>query len=130
MAVDAKTIVIVLIGAAVFAAAQGLIGLVSVATQRKKVNRRLTVANKVEGISALVVELRKQRGLSATGARSERLRWLSDLIVASGLPYDQKKWLFYVAAAAILGALLLGLLTKNPLAFAVGAVVGGVLLPL
>jgi tight adherence protein B len=52
------------------------------------------------------------------------------MIVASGLPYDQKKWLFYVAAAAVLGALLLGLLTKNPLGFAAGAVVGGVLLPL
>jgi tight adherence protein B len=130
MVVDAKTIVIVLIGAAVFAAVQGLIGVASVATQKKKVNRRLTVANKVEGISALVVELRKQRGLSASGARAERLRWLSDLIVASGLPYDQKKWLLYVAAAAILGALLVGLLTKNPLGFAVGAVIGGLLLPL
>ncbi|WP_293678319.1 type II secretion system F family protein [uncultured Phenylobacterium sp.] len=130
MVVDGKTIVIVLIGAAVFAAAQGLIGIASVATQKKKVNRRLTVANKVEGISALVVELRKQRGLTASGARSAHLRWLSDLIVASGLPYDQKKWLFYVAAAAVLGAMLLGLLTKNPLGFAGGAVVGGVLLPL
>src|SRR5215218_6989577 len=130
MAVDAKTIVIVLIGAAVFAAAQGLIGLVSVATQRKKVNRRLTVANKVEGISALVVELRKQRGLSATGARAERLRWLSDLIVASGLPYDQKKWLTYVAAAAVLGSVLAGVLSKSPLGFVGGALLGGVLLPL
>ena len=130
MVVDAKTVVIVLIGAAVFAAVQGLIGVASVATQKKKVNRRLTVAGKVEGISALVVELRKQRGLSASGARAERLRWLSDLIVASGLPYDQKKWLLYVVAAAVLGALLVGLLTKNPLGFAAGAVVGGLLLPL
>jgi tight adherence protein B len=128
--VDAKTILIVLIGAAVFAAAQGLIGLASVATQKKKVNRRLTVSNKVEGISALVVELRKQRGLTATGGRAERLRWLSDMIIASGLPYDQKKWLFYVTAAAILAGLLLGLLTKNPLAFVAGAAGGGVLLPL
>ncbi len=130
MVVDAKTIVIVLIGAAVFAAAQGLIGVASVATQKKKVNRRLTVANKVEGISALVVELRKQRGLSASGARAERLRWLSDMIVASGLPYDQKKWLLYVAAATILGALLLGIVSKNPLGFAGGALIGGVMLPL
>jgi len=128
--VDAKTIVIVLIGAAVFAAAQGLIGVASVATQKKKVNRRLTVANKVEGISALVVELRKQRGLSASGARAERLRWLSDMIVASGLPYDQRKWLLYVAAAAILGSLLLGFISKNPLGFAGGALIGGVMLPL
>ena len=62
MVVDAKTILIVLIGAAVFALAQGLSGVLSVATQKKKVNRRLAVSSKVEGISALVVELRKQRG--------------------------------------------------------------------
>ena len=99
MVIDAKLIVMVLIGLAVFAAVQGMIGLFSVATQKKKVNRRLTVANKTEGISALVVELRKQRGLSASGGRAARLRWLSDMIVASGLPYDQKKWLTYVAAA-------------------------------
>ena len=130
MNVDAKTIVVVLIGAAVFALAQGIIGLATVATQRKKVNRRLTVASKVEGIGALVVELRKQRGLSATGARAERLRWLSDLIVASGLPYDQKKWLTYVGLATLLGALLVGFLTKQPLGFVGGALLGGVIVPL
>ena len=130
MAIDAKTIVIVLIGAAVFAAVQGLIGLLSVATQKQKVNRRLTVSSKVEGISALVVELRKQRGLSVSGGRAERLRWLSDMIVASGLPYDQKKWLFYVAAATVLGCLGLGLFTKNPLGFVAGALLGGIVVPL
>lgn len=130
MAIDAKTIVIVLIGAAVFALVQGLTGVLSVAGQKKKVNRRLTVSNKVEGISALVVELRKQRGLTATGARSKRLRWLSDLIVASGLPYDQRKWLTYVAAATILGSLLVGFLTKMPLGFVGGALLGGVVIPL
>jgi len=128
--IDAKLIVMVLIGLAVFAAVQGMIGLFGVATQKKKVNRRLTVANKTEGISALVVELRKQRGLSASGGRAARLRWLSDMIVASGLPYDQKKWLTYVAAATLLGSLLAGFLTKMPLGFAGGALLGGVLIPL
>ena len=129
-AIDAKAIVVVLIGAAVFAAAQGLIGLASVATTKQKVNRRLIVANRVEGISALVVELRKQRGLDANGVRSRSLRWLSNLIVASGLPYDQKKWLTYAALAAVVGCLLLGFLTKNPLGFVGGALIGGVLAPL
>jgi tight adherence protein B len=130
MGIDAKTIVMVLIGAAVFALVQGLSGVLSVATQKQKVNRRLTVANKVEGISALVVELRKQRGLTAAGARADRLRWLSDMIVASGLPYDQGKWATYVVGAAIVGSLVAGFLTKNPLGFAAGAIVGGVLAPL
>ncbi|WP_337188239.1 type II secretion system F family protein [Phenylobacterium sp.] len=130
MEIDARLIVMIMIGAAVFAGVQGLTGLLSVATQKRQVNRRLKVGEKVEGISALVVELRKQRGLTAGGARSDRLRWLSDLIVASGLPYDQKKWLTYVAAAAILGAAGAGILTRMPVAALGGALAGGVLIPL
>ncbi|MBJ7413627.1 MAG: type II secretion system F family protein [Phenylobacterium sp.] len=130
MAIDAKTIVMVMIGAAVFAGVQGLTGLLSVATQKRKLNQRLKVGEKVEGVSALVVELRKQRGLTASGSRSQSLRWLSNLIVASGLPYDQKKWLTYVGAAALLAAAGLGLATKSPLAALAGAVIGGVLVPL
>ncbi|MDZ4374719.1 MAG: type II secretion system F family protein [Phenylobacterium sp.] len=130
LAIDAKFIVMVMIGAAVFAGVQGLTGLLSVATQKRQVNRRLKVGEKVEGISALVVELRKQRGLTASGARSDRLRWLSGLIVASGLPYDQKKWLMYVGAAALLGAAAAGFLTRQPIAAMGGALAGGVLVPL
>jgi len=130
MAIDAKTIVMVMIGAAVFALVQGLTGVLSVATQKRKLNQRLKVGEKIEGVSALVVELRKQRGLSANGSRSQSLRWLSSLIVASGLPYDQKKWLTYVIGAAVLGALGLGLLSKMALGFVGGAVLGGIVVPL
>lgn len=130
MVVDVKTIVVVMIGAAVFLAVQGVSGLLTAATQKRKVNRRLKVGEKVEGISALVVELRKQRGLTATGERSKSLRWLSNLIVASGLPYDQRTWLTYVALATVAGAVGLGFLMRTPIAFVFGAVIGGVLLPI
>ena len=130
MTFDAKTVVMIMIAAAVFAGVQGLVGVFSVATVKRKVNRRLKVGEKVEGISSLVVELRKQRGLTEAGERSQTLRWLSNLIVASGLPYDQKKWLTYVIAAALLGAALLGVLTRNPLFALGGAALGGVFLPL
>lgn len=130
MNIDAKTIVMVMIGAAVFALVQGLTGLLSVATQKRKLNQRLKVGEKVEGVSAMVIELRKQRGLTAAGSRSQSLRWLSSLIVASGLPYDQKKWLTYVIGAAIAGAAGLGFLTKMPLGIAGGALLGGVIIPL
>ena len=94
-------------------------------------NRRLKVGEKVEGISALVVELRKQRGLTAAGGRAERLRWLSELrTIMSGLPYDQRKWLTYVGGAAAVCAVGAVVLTKQPLAARAGAVLGGVLLPL
>jgi tight adherence protein B len=130
MEVDAKLIVMIMIGAAVFAGVQGLSGLLSVATQKRQVNRRLKMGEKIEGISALVIELRKQRGLTASGGRSERLRWLSTLIVASGLPYDQKKWLTYIAAAAVIFGIGAFVALKTPLAIPAGMVVGGVLAPL
>ncbi|MFN3583863.1 type II secretion system F family protein [Phenylobacterium sp.] len=127
---DANAVFLVLVFAAVFAAAQALIGLLSTAAQKRLVNRRLKVAEKVDGISALVVELRKQRGLSATGERSGRLRWLSDLIVASGLPYDPRKWTTYVLGAAVIGAGGLAVMTRNPLAAIAGALIGGVGVPI
>lgn len=128
--IDAKFIVMLMIGAAVFALVQGLTGLLTVATQKRKLNQRLKVGEKVEGISALVVELRKQRGLTAAGARGEKLRWLSNLIVASGLPYDQKKWLTYIGAAALIFGVGGYMLLKTPLAVPGGMILGGVLLPL
>ncbi len=130
MQIDAQTIFLVLIFASVFAAAQAAIGLLTTARQKRQVNARLKVAEKTEGIAALVTELRKRRGLTAAGGRAERLRWLSDLIVASGLPYDQKKWLTYAAAAALLGAFGLAVLTRNPIALIPGALLGGVGAPI
>jgi len=130
MEIDAKFIVMIMIGAAVFAAVQGLTGVLSVATQKRQMNRRLKVGEKIEGISALVVELRKQRGLTANGKRSENLRWLSNMIIMSGLPYDQRKWLTYVGASAVILAAGAAFLAKSPLAAVGGAVLGGVLLPL
>ena len=130
MQIDAKFIVMLMIGAAVFALIQGLTGILTVATQKRQVNRRLKVGEKIEGISALVVELRKQRGLTANGKRSESLKWLSNMIVMSGLPYDQRKWLTYVGAAALIFAVGGYVLLKSPLAVPAGAILGGVLLPL
>jgi len=130
MAIDTKLIVMVMIAAAVFAGVQGLTGIFSVATQKRQVNRRLKIGEKVEGISALVVELRKQRGLSASGGRAERMRWLSDLIIMSGLPYDQRKWLTYIGGAALIASIGLGFFTRSPLGFLGGAVLGGVIVPL
>jgi tight adherence protein B len=130
MEADWKTLFMILVGAAVFTGAQAAIGLLSTASEKRKLNQRLKVAEKVDGISALVVELRKQRGLNAKGERAGRLQWLSDLIVASGLPYDQKKWLTYAAGAGLALAGLGFALTHNPVAIPLGAVLGGVGLPI
>jgi tight adherence protein B len=126
MKLDSNLVFLILIFAAVFTAGQAAIGLFSVATQKRRVNKRLKVAERVDGVSALVMELRKQRGLNAAGERSKRLRWLSDLIVASGVPYDPRKWAIYVVGAAVVGGAVVAFLTKNPLLFLVGALLGGV----
>jgi len=125
MSVDPHIVFLILIFAAVFTAGQAAIGLISVATQKRKVNKRLKVAERVDGVSALVMELRKQRGLDASGERGKQLRWLSNLIVASGVPYDPRKWTLYVIVLAIVGGVAPVVLLKNPLLFPLGAMLIG-----
>ncbi len=122
MQLDGHIIVLILVFAAVFTAGQAAFGLLTVATQKRKVNQRLKVADRVDGVSALVMELRKQRGLNAAGERGKRLRWLSDLIVASGVPYNPKKWALYTVTAALVGGMAAFVATKNPL-LSIGAAV-------
>lgn len=112
---DARTAILVLVFGAVATAAHAAFGLFAVARQKRTVNRRLKVAEKVDGVSALVMELRKQRGLSAEGKKGERLRWLSDLIVASGLTYEPRRWAMMAAGAAIGAALVVAVPLKQPL---------------
>jgi len=126
MKLDGHIIFLILVFAAVFTAGQAVIGLVSVATQKRKMNKRLKVAERVDGVSALVMELRKQRGLNADGERGRGLRWLSNLIVASGLAYDPRKWTLYALLAGGVGGAAAAVLSKNPLLFPVGALALGV----
>ena len=72
MKLDSNLVFLILVFAAVFTAGQAAIGLFSVATQKRRVNKRLKVAERVDGVSALVMELRKQRGLNAAGERGKR----------------------------------------------------------
>lgn len=112
---NVRLVFLILVFAAVFTAGQAMFGLFTVARQKLKVNKRLKVAERVEGVSALVMELRKQRGLSAEGKRGGRLRWLSNLIVASGLTYDPRKWALMAGGAGVVAALAVALPLKHPL---------------
>jgi tight adherence protein B len=126
MKFDGHLVVLILVFAAVFTAGQALIGLLTVARQKRKVTQRLKVADRVDGVSALVMELRKQRGLNAAGQKDGRLRWLSDLIVASGLTYEPKKWALMAVGAAATGGVAAAVLLKNPLAALPAALIVGV----
>jgi tight adherence protein B len=129
MAFSGNSVFLILLFAAVFAAGQGVFGLATVAGQKRLVNRRLAIADRVEGgLSNLVVELRKQRGLTASGER-KGWAWLSDLIVRSGLPYEPRRWALSVTTAAIGGGVATGLLGRSAFAAAAGVLLGGALLP-
>ena len=62
-----QLIVLILIFAAAFTLVQAMSGLMTRAGARRKVNKRLAVAEKTSSLADLVVELRKQRGLDAAG---------------------------------------------------------------
>lgn len=110
-----QAVFLILVFAAVFTAGQALFGLFTVARQKRQVNQRLKIAEKVEGVSALVMELRKQRGLSSDGKKVGRLRWLSDLIVASGLTYEPRKWAMMALGLGVAVAIAGTVLLKQPL---------------
>lgn len=126
MKFDPNIVFLILLFAAVFTAGQALFGLLSVATEKRRVNQRLRVAEKVAGVSAMVVELRKQRGLNADGRQGGAIRWLSNLIVIAGVPYAPRQWAIYIVLAALVGGMGAAILTKNPMFFIVGALVMGV----
>jgi len=126
MSFNANIAFLILIFAAVFTAGQAAFGLFSVATEKRRVNARLKIADKVDGVSAMVFELRKQRGLNADGRRGGAVRWLSDLIVASGVPYDPRRWAIYIVLAAALGGIAVAFALKSPILFIPGALVTGI----
>ena len=130
MSFDARLAFMILVFAAVFTAGQGVFGLVTVAGQKRIVNRRLAVADKVGGgLSKLVVELRKQRGLTASGEKGG-WAWLTELIVRSGVPFDARRWTMSAGLSAMVCATAAALIGKSMVAAAIGAAVGAFVVPI
>ena len=123
--ISASAVFLVLVFAAVFAAVQAVWGVLRVSQTRRKVNHRLKVVERLASLADLVVELRKQRGLTDKGERGIRMAWLSTLITRSGVPYDARRWALAVAGCAVVCAVAGFLLTRHPLgavpAFLLGA---------
>jgi tight adherence protein B len=129
MQVDASAAFFVLVFAAVFTLAQGLWGLTRVATAKRKVNHRLKVVDRLASLADMVVELRKQRGLTADGQRKIKWAWLADLVVRSGLVYDGRRWAVTLAGMTAGAAVLGFVLTRSPLGGLAGAVLGATAVP-
>jgi tight adherence protein B len=120
-AFDPRWIVLILIFAAVFTAAQAVVGLARAGATRRKVNKRLATVEKTGSLEQLVLELRKQRGLGADGEVTRGLGWLNDLIVRSGIRVDLRKWVPLALGGGALAGMVVFLWTKN---WMIGAGVG------
>lgn len=127
MTPDTRLVFLILLFGAVFSAAQAAIGMAKAGAAKRKVNRRLAAAERIGAVGDLVIELRKQRGLNAAGERWTRMVWLADLIVASGLVYEPRRWLMTLALASAGLGLGLFLLTHNLVLAALGPPLAAVL---
>jgi tight adherence protein B len=101
-----------------------------VATAKRKVNHRLKVVDRLASLADMVVELRKQRGLTAEGDRKLKWPWLSDLVVRSGLVYNPQRWALVVGAMAVAGAVIGFVVTRHPAGGGLGFFLGATGLPI
>lgn len=121
---DPRMIILILVFAAVFTAVQAISGLIRVGAAKRIVNKRLAAVEKAGSLEALVVELRKQRGLAADGSAKGGFGKFGDLVVRSGLKFEPRKWaLMALGGGALVGACLF-VWSRNPwIAGGVGAAV-------
>ena len=124
---DPKTAILLLVFAAVFTAAQTAWGMLRAGAAKRVVNRRLQAAERAGSLGELVLELRKQRGLKEDG--EGRGGFLADLIVRSGLRYEPRKWLLYVAAIGMVSGGLTMELTHRPILFVPVALIAAAVVP-
>ena len=114
----------ILVFAAVFSAAQAVWGLVRVGQARRTVNRRLVLTEQGMALGEMVIELRKQRGLTASGERMLRWDWFADLVVRSGVVFRPRAWVF-VALAVTTGIGLAAMALSHKPVIALAAGLGG-----
>jgi tight adherence protein B len=96
---------------------------------RKNVNRRLKLLRNQSDRENILVQLRRERGLSSTGGYSIGLESFNRLVMQSGVTIGINKLLFTVVVATV-GAFALGMVFRgNILDATLIALFGGVLLP-
>ncbi len=126
---SAATTFLILLFGAVFCAGQAIWGVVSAASAKRLVNRRLVMAERIQSVADRVVELRKQRGLTAEGREGMGAAWLADLIIRSGVPFDPRRWALIGVSLAAGGAVGGFILMHGPNGAVMGALFMGLLAP-
>jgi tight adherence protein B len=87
---------------------------------RRAVNRRLATAERAGSLRELVLELRKQRGVTEDGGSIFSWGWLADLVMRSGVTVDPRRWALVIGALVLAGGFAGLFFLHNPFA-AVGA---------
>ena len=128
--VDPSVAFYVLIFAAVFTAGQAAYGLFNVGAAKRTVNRRLATVERTNGLGELVLELRKQRGLSADGKSIFSWAWFSDLVMRSGVPYEPRRWALVVTGMALTVAIAGWILLKSPALGLVTGIASAIIVPI
>jgi tight adherence protein B len=126
MHLDPRLGFFLLIFAAVFSFGQAMWGLVSVGQARRAVNRRLATAERTGSLGDLVLELRKQRGLTEDGRSVFSWAWLADLVIRSGVFVEPRRWALFITCAVLVGGLLGLYLVHNVFAALGGALIMGI----
>ena len=88
------------------------------ASYRKNVNRRLKLLKDQPGREQILVQLRRERGLSSTGGYSIALEGLNRLVIQSGVTMGMKKLVTVIGIGAVL-AFGLGIVFRSNLLEAV-----------
>jgi tight adherence protein B len=119
MPIDPRLFFMFLVFATVFSFGQAAWGLFGARQTRRAVNRRLATAERAGSLGELVLELRKQRGVTEDGRSVFSWVWLADLIMRSGVPVQPRRWAL-VISALVLGGGFAGLFFLHSVLAAVG----------
>ena len=126
MQLDPRLMFMFLVFATVFSFGQAVWGLVGARATRKAVNKRLATAERAGSLGELVLELRKQRGLTEDGKSVFSWGWLADLIIRSGVHVDVRRWAMVIGGLVVGGGVAGLYLAHNIFAALGGALVLGI----
>ena len=101
--IDPVWIFLLLVFATVFSFGQAVWGVVGARQAKRVVNKRLAAAERAGSLGELVLELRKQRGLTEDHRSIFSWRWLADLVIRSGVTVDARRWALLVGSLALGG---------------------------
>jgi tight adherence protein B len=116
--------------AAVFAGEAAYLLFSEVKSNRDRVNRRVRLSQPDGDRQAVLLQLRKERGIAASGDVGGRMAALASLVAQAGLTVGLPKLVGFSVLSGVATAVAVGIMRQSLLEAAVGFLVGTLLLPL